>query len=481
MAETTTAAPDDVAAIEQLHRTIEEIRTELATVVVGQDEVIQKLLICMLARGHALLMGVPGLAKTLTVNTLAECINLQFQRIQFTPDLLPADLIGTLIYNQKDNCCFVSSHVKPNIVDPVIPFFTQAGVEDRIAYHENTDPGTHNYDLDNRQQLYRFLSTHFLGTQDPMLTEIESGDEVLSDEQLQVPLPPDNASFHSLAADAARHLPRIPARTTPRLRRGQLREILRLPSAIARLVPSEVAPRMGFYRYVVSFDELGLSAAALVLEQKDPSATALVCADAGFASQSKKVKELLDSGHRVVCLDPLLVGQFGEPQALRAQHIAQRCGNRLVDDIDLFEPRPVTRLDRCSSLQLAELGRHGDHGPVDRSDLFVGGRQQFSEHVAGDVDRGVVLAVNGPAVRGVADVPLRILYDTVRADDGISQRLGADDDLLILVEENHRGRRQFAFLVGQGDRLAVLVEIGQAGIGCSQVNPDGVRFVRLHV
>jgi len=223
-----------------------------------------------------------------------------------------------LIYNQKDNCCFVSGDVKPNIVDPVIPFFTQAGVGDRIAYHENTDPGTHNYDLDNRQQLYRFLSTHFLGKQDPTLTEIESGDEVLSAEQLQVPLPPDNANFHSLAADAARHLPRLPARTTPRLRRGQLREVLRLPSARARLVPSDVAPRMGFYRYVVSFDELGLSAAALVLEQKDPSATALVLADTGFASQAKKVKELLDSGHRVICMDPLLVGQSAPPDSIGA-------------------------------------------------------------------------------------------------------------------------------------------------------------------
>ena len=76
---------------------------------------------------------------------------------------------------------------------------------------------------------------------------------------------------------------------------------------------------------------------------------------------------------------------------------------------------------------------------------------------------------------------LRILDNSVRADDGVPQGLGADDDLLILVEEDHRGRRQLAFLVGQGDRLAVLVEIGQAGIGCAQVNPDGVRFVRLHV
>ena len=223
-----------------------------------------------------------------------------------------------LIYNQRDNCCFVSGDVKPNIVDPVIPFFKQAGMGERIAYHENTDPGTHNYDLDNRQQLYRFLSTHFLGKEDPTLAEIESGDEVLSAEQLQVPLPPDNATFHSLAADAARNLPRVPARTTPRLRRGQLREVLRIPSARARLVPSSVAPRMGFYRYVVSFDELGLTAAALVLEQKDPSATALVLADAGFASQSGKVKQLLDSGHRVICMDPLLIGQAAPPDSIGA-------------------------------------------------------------------------------------------------------------------------------------------------------------------
>ena len=102
MAETTTAAPDDVAAIEQLHRTIEEIRTELATVVVGQDEVIQKLLICMLARGHALLMGVPGLAKTLMVHTLADALALEFNRIQFTPDLMPADITGTDILQETE-------------------------------------------------------------------------------------------------------------------------------------------------------------------------------------------------------------------------------------------------------------------------------------------------------------------------------------------------------------------------------------------
>ena len=102
MAEITTAAPDDVAAIEQLNRTIEEIRTELATVVVGQDEVIQKLFICMLARGHALLMGVPGLAKTLMVHTLADALTLEFNRIQFTPDIMPADITGTDILQETE-------------------------------------------------------------------------------------------------------------------------------------------------------------------------------------------------------------------------------------------------------------------------------------------------------------------------------------------------------------------------------------------
>lgn len=81
---------------------IEEMRKEFGKVVVGQHDLIQKLLIAMLSNGHVLLEGVPGLAKTLTVSTLSNLIDAKFQRIQFTPDLLPADLIGTLIYSPKD-------------------------------------------------------------------------------------------------------------------------------------------------------------------------------------------------------------------------------------------------------------------------------------------------------------------------------------------------------------------------------------------
>lgn len=77
------------------------IRNEAAKVIVGQDRMIERLLIGILTRGHILLEGVPGLAKTLSVETLAKIIDTGFKRIQFTPDLLPADLVGTMVYNQK--------------------------------------------------------------------------------------------------------------------------------------------------------------------------------------------------------------------------------------------------------------------------------------------------------------------------------------------------------------------------------------------
>ncbi len=86
---------------------IDDIRVELDKVIIGQHYMIDRLLIGLLTNGHVLLEGVPGLAKTLTVSSLAKVIDTDFQRIQFTPDLLPADLIGTLIYNQKEGDFFV--------------------------------------------------------------------------------------------------------------------------------------------------------------------------------------------------------------------------------------------------------------------------------------------------------------------------------------------------------------------------------------
>ena len=88
--------------IERESEFIEKLQTEIHKVIVGQQYMIERLLIGLLSSGHILLEGVPGLAKSLSVSTLSKSIRAKFQRIQFTPDLLPADLIGTLVYNQKD-------------------------------------------------------------------------------------------------------------------------------------------------------------------------------------------------------------------------------------------------------------------------------------------------------------------------------------------------------------------------------------------
>jgi MoxR-like ATPase len=80
---------------------MERVLYEVKKIIVGQDNLLERLIVALLARGHILVEGVPGLAKTMAIKTLAQSIGGEFQRIQFTPDLVPADLIGTRIYNQK--------------------------------------------------------------------------------------------------------------------------------------------------------------------------------------------------------------------------------------------------------------------------------------------------------------------------------------------------------------------------------------------
>ena len=112
---------DDVQAIDRLRESHTRLTKELARVIVGQKAVIERLSICLFARGHALLMGVPGLAKTLLVRKLAETMSLKFSRIQFTPDLMPMDITGTDILGQetasgKREFEFVHGPVFANIV-----------------------------------------------------------------------------------------------------------------------------------------------------------------------------------------------------------------------------------------------------------------------------------------------------------------------------------------------------------------------------
>ena len=137
---------DDVEAIDELRSAYDQLSRELGRIIVGQKRVIEQLAICMFARGHALLMGVPGLAKTLLVSRLAETLHLDFSRIQFTPDLMPMDITGTDILQEasggRRTFEFVKGPVFANIVlaDEInrAPSKTQAAMLEAMQEHRVT-------------------------------------------------------------------------------------------------------------------------------------------------------------------------------------------------------------------------------------------------------------------------------------------------------------------------------------------------------
>jgi MoxR-like ATPase len=141
---------DDVIATDELRELYQDMRTELAKIIIGQDDVIEKMLICILAKGHALLMGVPGLAKTTIVNCLAQVMSLQFNRVQFTPDLMPSDITGTDILQETDQpgrreFVFVKGPIFANIIlaDEInrTPPKTQSALLEAMQEHRVTVAG----------------------------------------------------------------------------------------------------------------------------------------------------------------------------------------------------------------------------------------------------------------------------------------------------------------------------------------------------
>ncbi|HZZ73045.1 MAG TPA: MoxR family ATPase [Pirellulales bacterium] len=143
-------ADDDVQAVERLNEAYRTITQELSKVIVGQKQVIEELLIALFARGHCLLVGVPGLAKTLLIRTLAESLSLQFSRVQFTPDLMPSDITGTEVI-QEDKVSgsrefkFLPGPIFANVIlaDEInrTPPKTQAALLEAMQEHQITIGG----------------------------------------------------------------------------------------------------------------------------------------------------------------------------------------------------------------------------------------------------------------------------------------------------------------------------------------------------
>jgi MoxR-like ATPase len=156
MAEPTApAGSGDVQAVEKLNQARERIQAEVRKVIIGQDDVIEHLLTALFANGHCLLVGVPGLAKTLLIRTLARVLDLKFSRIQFTPDLMPSDITGTEVLEERDGrrvFRFIKGPVFANIVlaDEInrTPPKTQAALLQAMQEHEVTAGGeTHALEL----------------------------------------------------------------------------------------------------------------------------------------------------------------------------------------------------------------------------------------------------------------------------------------------------------------------------------------------
>ncbi|MBI3502025.1 MAG: AAA family ATPase [Bacteroidetes bacterium] len=143
---------DDVEAVNALRDKYKELTAEIGKVIVGQHEVVEDVLICILSKGHCLLVGVPGLAKTLLVNTISRVLGLQYSRIQFTPDLMPSDIIGTEILDESRHFKFLKGPLFANIIlaDEInrTPPKTQAALLEAMQERAVTTAGKR-YELGN--------------------------------------------------------------------------------------------------------------------------------------------------------------------------------------------------------------------------------------------------------------------------------------------------------------------------------------------
>ena len=158
--------PSDVEAVQDLVNKYKRLRTEIGKVIIGQDEVVRDVLISIFSRSHCLLVGVPGLAKTLLVNTIAQSLGLTYNRIQFTPDLMPSDIIGTEILDENRQFRFIKGPLFANIIlaDEInrTPPKTQSALLEAMQEYAVTAAGKR-YELD--------LPFFVLATQNPIEQE----------------------------------------------------------------------------------------------------------------------------------------------------------------------------------------------------------------------------------------------------------------------------------------------------------------------
>ena len=230
-----------------------------------------------------------------------------------------------LLYNQKDDCCFVAERAESAVYHPAIPFFQLFAKTANFVYYENKDPGTHNYDLDNREQFYRFVKKHY-ALLDSTESEIPSEAELLTAEQLTVGLPEGNANFFTLAKTYLESLPKYPVPMTDDTEQEQwqesarlrLQQVLRL-SPLAddgitadQLLERESRNSVKIERYQLrTTDQLTLPLMVFYPDQLQHQNQNIVIAlaDGGQTQMKDRIQKEISLGNTVIIVDLLFIGE----------------------------------------------------------------------------------------------------------------------------------------------------------------------------
>ena len=277
--------------------------------------------------------------------------------------MVPRPLL--LIYNTKDNCCFVASTVKANTYEPVIPFYAQANVPERLHYHENSDPGDHNYQLDNRQQLYAFLETHFFPERNLSAKEIDCDAEIFTNEDLIVPLPNANENFHTLATNAVKSIESQPSQYDSPV--NALAKLLRLPKYTMSADLFTGAKQVGelSVRRLRLLSDDGLILPCVIVEPKDPINTVTFISDKGFMAEHDRISKLASLGVRVVAIDPVFIGQSRHTGSLYSMPmLAATLGQRPLGIQTAQVTSAVEFILRTLVLDHTDLESHGPRSGV---------------------------------------------------------------------------------------------------------------------
>jgi len=217
-----------------------------------------------------------------------------------------------LIYNREDTCCFQTRRTRRSIYQPVKPVFALLGAAERLAFYDNVDPGTHNYEADNRSQLYKFLNRHF-GLDTPA-TDLPYRDELRSEAELNVGLPTVNATLYALAQAAlvcSREARAQATKQRPAALRRRLMQVLRMPQFNTVTASRQRNSKSAAYtqqQYVLEMDNTW-SLPVSEWAPARPKGVELIIGDGGRKSSAAQVRQGLERGHQVMAVDLFGTGE----------------------------------------------------------------------------------------------------------------------------------------------------------------------------